>query len=165
MQIDKIYVDMDGVIADFEKRYTELYGKLSEDERKNKFRTNFNEFILTQQFATLDLMPDAHMLISYLVELNIPKEILSSTAYPEVYESIARQKTTWLNTHKIDWPRNLVPGKRHKYKWATPTSIIIDDTPSVIEDWREAGGIGILHKDAVSTLAELKICLNKPYHA
>jgi hypothetical protein len=39
--------------------------------------------------------------------------------------------------------------------YATPESVIIDDTYSVIEDWRKAGGIAIHHKDAKSTIAEL----------
>ena len=40
--IEKIYVDMDGVIADFEKRFKELTGKLPSDYRTEKgFGTNF----------------------------------------------------------------------------------------------------------------------------
>jgi signal transduction histidine kinase len=53
----------------------------------------------------------------------------------------------------------LVPGKRHKYKWAKPDTLIIDDTLSVIEDWRKAGGIAIWHKDVPTTLAELQTYL------
>jgi len=163
MQIDKIYVDMDGVIANFERRYTELYGKIPEEQRRSSFRTNFGDFIATGQFATLELMPDGRKLINALDVLNIPKEILSSTAYQEVYESIAMQKARWLATHNIAWKQNFVPGKHLKYKWATPNSIIIDDTLSVIEDWKEAGGIGIHHKNTEQTLSELMdILTNSP---
>lgn len=161
MRIDKIYVDMDGVIADFEKRYVERYGHISEDVRRSTFRSNFSDFIETEQFATLEMMPDGRKLITALDEIDIPKEILSSTAYDEVYETISMQKSRWLTTHNIAWPRNFVPGKRHKYKWATRNSLIIDDTWSVIDDWRKAGGIGIHHKNAEQTLTELKCCLNK----
>ena len=38
---------------------------------------------------------------------------------------------------------------------AAPDKIIIDDTESVIEQWKAKGGIGILHKDWPSTLAIL----------
>jgi hypothetical protein len=72
---------------------------------------------------------------------------------------IVPQKATWLNTHNIAYTQNFVPGKRHKYKYATPNSIIIDDTKSVIDDWNKAGGIGILHTDAASTIAILKMYL------
>jgi len=159
MQIDKIYVDMDGVIANFEKRYVERYGHISEEVRRSTFRENFKDFIQTDQFATLDLMKDARELITALDEIDIPKEILSSTAYQEVYESISMQKARWLATHNIAWKQNFVPGKHLKYKWATPNSIIIDDTRSVIDDWEKAGGIGIHHKNTETTLVELNSLL------
>ena len=63
----------------------------------------------------------------------------------------------WLQTHGITFTPNFVPGKKYKYKYAAPDKIIIDDTESVIEDWRKAGGIGILHKDWPTTLAILKM--------
>jgi hypothetical protein len=155
-KIDKIYVDMDGVIANFEKRYTEMWGKISEEQRRSVFRANFKNFIETEQFVTLDLMPDARQLINALDQIDIPKEILSSTAYQEVYDVIAEQKARWLATHNIPWKQNFVPGKAHKYKWATPNSIIIDDTLSVIYDWNKAGGIAIHHKNTHNTLAILE---------
>jgi hypothetical protein len=98
-------------------------------------------------------------LVKYLNSLDIPKEICSSTAYEETYEDIKAQKEKWLKDHKIKWKANFVPGKRYKYKFATPSSIIIDDTYSVIEDWNEAGGIGIWHKDASSTILQLATVL------
>jgi hypothetical protein len=159
LKIDKIYVDMDGVLCNFEKRYTELYGKISEEQRRSVFRANFKDFIDTEQFVTLELMPDAHQLISVLDNIDIPKEILSSTAYQEVYDVIASQKARWLATHNIPWKQNFVPGKAHKYKWATPNSIIIDDTLSVIHDWEKAGGIAIRHKNYFDTLEELDFIL------
>lgn len=155
---------MDGVIANFEKRYVELYGEISETARRKEFKSNFKNFIETEQFATLEMMEDARVLINTLDDSypDIPKEILSSTAYQEVYETISMQKARWLATHNISWKQNFVPGKAHKYKWATPNSLIIDDTHSVIDDWRKAGGIAIRHRNAVTTLAELK-CLTSVY--
>ena len=156
-RIDKIYVDMDGVIADFYKRYHEMFRVSPDDARyKAQFSGNFPRFIETEQFATLDLMPDARELINFLDTLEIPKEILSSTARPENDDAIRPQKCRWLATHNISYRANFVPGKQHKYKYATPNSIIIDDTRSVIEDWAKAGGIGILHKNTKETIEILK---------
>lgn len=152
---------MDGVLCDFEKRYHELYGDISQHDRRTQFRPNFGNFIETRQFATLDPMPDFNVLVYYLDRLNIPKQILSSTAYEDVYEPIKEQKEEWLKEHGVNWPDpQFVPGKRHKYKFAKPDTIIIDDTLSVIEDWREAGGIAIWHKDALTTLAQLSVILS-----
>lgn len=157
VRIAKIYVDMDGVIADFYKRYREMFNIDPDDARyKAQFNGNFPHFIDTEQFATLDLMPDARELLDFLDVLVITKEILSSTARPENQAAISMQKARWLATHNIIYKTNFVPGKQHKYKFATPNSIIIDDTRSVIEDWTKAGGIGIHHKNAKETIEILK---------
>ena len=151
---------MDGVIADFSKRYKEKFRATPEETRNNKeFGGYFKKFIDDGEFSTLDLMPDAKELLQFLHELDIHKEILSSTARPENHGMIAPQKQMWLLKHNIHYKANLVPGKSLKYKYATPNSIIIDDTQSVIDDWNKAGGIGILHTDAVSTIAFLKMYL------
>jgi hypothetical protein len=158
MSIVKIYVDLDGVLCDFEKRYTELYGHISDQVRRTTFRSNFSDFIATNQFATLEPMPDFHELKAYLDYTDIPKQILSSTAYQEVFDTISEQKKQWLTNHNVNWPNPLfVPGKKFKYQFASPKAIIIDDTLSVIEDWRNAGGIAIHHKSAKSTIAELEM--------
>ena len=157
MKISKIYVDMDGVLCNFEKRYKELYGDISDRERRSTFRPNFADFIATNQFSTLEPMPDFYTLKNYLDSVDIPKQILSSTAYEETFETISRQKKEWLHVHNVTWPDPIfVPGKRHKYKFAQPDTIIIDDTLSVIEDWRKAGGVAIWHLDAMNTINQLR---------
>lgn len=158
--IDTIYIDMDGVIADFSKRYKEKFRVTPEETRNNKeFNSYFDKFISDGEFSTLDLMPDATELLNFVSELDTPKEILSSTARPQNHGMIAPQKQMWLNKHNIHYKANFVPGKSLKYKYATSNSIIIDDTQSVIDDWNKAGGIGILHTDAISTIANLKMYL------
>ena len=55
-KISCIYLDMDGVIADFEKRYEELFGmKPAEAEKKEKFYHLFDEFIEDNNFASFML--------------------------------------------------------------------------------------------------------------
>jgi len=157
-KISCIYLDMDGVIADFNKRYKELYHMNPRDaEKKKEFDKFFDEFIATGQFATLDLMPDAMEGITFLRKLNVPTQILSSTASEKRNDAIAKQKLVWLQTHGITFTPNLVPGKRLKRNFAAPDKIIIDDTEVVIDQWREAGGIGILHKDWPTTVAILQM--------
>jgi hypothetical protein len=149
---------MDGVIADFNKRYKELYHMNPRDaEKKKEFDKFFDEFIATGQFATLDLMPDAMEGITFLRKLNVPTQILSSTASEKRNDAISKQKLVWLQTHGITFTPNLVPGKRLKRNFAAPDKIIIDDTEVVIDQWREAGGIGILHKDWPTTVAILQM--------
>lgn len=158
LKLSVIYLDMDGVIANFESRYKELYGLSPEQTRDRKeFNGYFDNFIARGSFATLDMMPGAMHLIEYLRKAPVPTHILSSTANPERYDEISKQKLIWLQTHGITFNPIFVPGKRHKKKYAKNDALIIDDTASVIEDFRIAGGHAIWHKDVPSTLAMLKI--------
>ena len=149
---------MDGVIADFNKRYKELYKmEPKEAEDKKEFYKFFDGFIATKQFATLDLMPDAVFLLNYLSKLNIPTEILSYTSSEKRDADIRAQKLMWLQTHNIGFKVNLVPGKRLKKDFSNPNSLLIDDTPINIDQWRREGGVGILHTDTMTTLGILKM--------
>jgi hypothetical protein len=155
--IEKIYLDLDGVVADFVTRFRSIYGmNPDEADAKKRFSDFFTNFIKDQNFATLDLMPDAQFLIDYLKNVTVPVEILSSTGRPEGHEEVSRQKGIWLDRHNIPFKQNFVPGKELKYKFATPNSILIDDTLSNIDDWKQAGGIAIHHKNARETMMLLK---------
>jgi len=153
---DKIWVDMDGVIADFDKRFEELYGPKS-SQKAVKDEQQFREFIAGQNFATLDLFPGALTLLKYLRDLPIPVEMLSSSASPEYHDEISRQKKIWLDTHQVTFHPIFVPGKHLKAQYATPTSILIDDDEQNIKDWNAAGGLGVLHRNELSTICILKM--------
>jgi hypothetical protein len=155
-KFDKIYLDMDGVIADFDKRYIELYGEKSA-KMTVKSEQQFREFIGGQNFATLDLFPGALTLLKYLRELPIPVEMLSSSASPEYHDEISRQKKIWLDTHQVTFNPIFVPGKHLKAQYATTTSILIDDDEQNIKDWNAAGGLGVLHRNELSTICILKM--------
>lgn len=160
-KITEIYLDMDGVIADFNKRYKELYGiEPKEADTYKTFEKFFVRFIADGHFATLEPMPQAFELIEYLKTLPVPTKILSSTSSESKHEAIQKQKLIWLDTHGITFEPILVPGKRLKRQYATPTSILIDDTDSNITQWREDGGIAIKHVDIPSTLFMLKTLIN-----
>jgi hypothetical protein len=157
-RVTKIYLDMDGVIADFDKQYRQLY-RMSpkEADDKKEFYKLFDNFIETGQFAKLDMTQDAKLLLQFLDSTGIPVEILSSTASEKRHDAIAPQKTEWLLKHGIHYPINLVPGKRLKRTYAKPDHLLIDDTGVNIDQWRVDGGIGILHTDALTTIGILKM--------
>jgi len=148
---------MDGVICDFYKRYVGMYGVVPSEVSKKEFDLHFKDFIETRQFATLDLMPDAMVLVDFLKGLSVPTEILSSTSNESRHNEISEQKIEWLKNHHIDFKPNLVPGKRLKKAYANETTILIDDTPQNIDQWRKQGGIGILYDNVTTTIGILKI--------
>ena len=158
VKITKIYLDMDGVIADFDKRYKARYKmEPREAEEHKEFDKFFTQFINDGEFATLDLMPDAMELINYLRSVKVPTEILSSSASEKRDPDIRPQKLEWLKKHNIEFPAIIVPGKRHKKDYSNKNTLLIDDTPVNIDQWRREGGIGILHTDALTTINILKM--------
>jgi len=159
--IDKIFIDVDGVLADFEKRYYELYGATPKDSRDRKeFSSNWKDFCETGQFEKLDWWEDGQKLLQYLESLNIPLEILSSSGGLKFHLIVELQKKKWLKAHGISYPVNIVPGRANKAKYADAKKILIDDTPDVIHAFNQAGGTGILHKSFWETQKEIEKCIN-----
>jgi len=151
----KIYCDLDGVLSDFEKQfylisngitaenYKKLYGAKSFWNLINDSGTNF--------WSTMPLMTDAMKLWNYIKPFN--PTIL--TAAPLKEQDAADGKPLWVKNHLGDVPV-IVTSARKKKEHAAPNHILIDDTVRNIEEWISAGGIGILHKDADSTIKQLE---------
>ena len=79
----------------------------------------------------------------------------------ELLSSPSRSETSRLG--KRLWVRNNLPGIKltlaqayNKQNYAEPNHILIDDRKSNIEQWRDKGGIGILHTSAEDTINQLK---------
>lgn len=153
---------MDGVLCDFEKRFTELYGKdaLGARDRKN-FTTNWPNFIMDGNFENLEWFPGGKELLDFIQnETDWEVEILSSSGGEKFHSEVAAQKVVWLCNKGIPYKANIVPGRKHKTAYATPETILIDDTEDIIVNFNAAGGLGILHKDINETLAKLRTLLD-----
>lgn len=170
--IDTIYLDLDGVVANFEKRYKELFGmKPSEVSKKEKYRelyfwTHWDDFVNGKNFETLELLPDANELIEYLRNLNregINVEILSSSGGEKHHEVVVPQKKAWLQAVGIEFKPNIVCGGKAKAAFAQPSSILIDDTERLITEFNAAGGIGILHTSAYDTIKRIEQIVKDGY--
>lgn len=156
--IEKIYLDMDGVLCYFEERYFELYGQTPGEARDRKnFSENWTNFIMTRQFETLPWFPGGEKLVRFVKCLGVPIEILSSSGGEKYHSEVWLQKDAWLTDKGIKFKRNIVAGRKLKRDYATPNTVLIDDTPDVIEAFNAAGGIGILHKDVDETIQALKL--------
>ena len=159
----KIYLDMDGVICNFERKYFERYGELPGSMRDRKeFSANWIDFVTTRQFENLDWWPGAHELLEYVGSLkNIEIEILSSSGGAQYHDFVNAQKVKWLKEKGLPYKPNIVAGRKNKSKYASPDTILIDDTYDVIQAFIGAGGIGIHHKEVGNTLMLLKSIVAK----
>jgi hypothetical protein len=161
--IKKIYLDMDGVLCNFEKRYIERYGTgpLGEDRDRKEFSKNWHDFVLSGQFETLDWFAGGKELIEYVNSTGIRVEILSSSGGIPYHTEVRDQKIKWLCENGLNYAVNIVPGRKVKKYFSYEGNLLIDDTPDVIEAFNKGPGVGILHKDLDVTLETLEILLNK----
>ena len=159
MGVSKLYLDMDGVLCSFENRYLELFDESPNSSRSRKnFSSNWTKFIEGENFATLDWNPGGQELLAYVRTIpNIEIEMLTSSGGMKYHTEVTIQKTQWLCERGIEFKINTVPGRKLKAAYATSTTILVDDTPDVIDSFGNAGGIAILHKDVNETIAKLQL--------
>jgi len=138
-----LYLDMDGVLADFHKAYR-VYDP--EFDRK-KFRQAVMQYKI---FEDLEFMPNTQKLLNHVCRLPVRIEILTSkgTFDPFQGNEAARQKQVWLNKHNLPWKANFVRTKSEKAQYATPYSILVDDSVGCVDPFTAKGGHGILHIDS-----------------
>jgi hypothetical protein len=157
----KIYLDMDGVVADFDKRFTDLAGmgprEFEEKYGKNAFWDFIDEGDNKLVFwIGIPPMPDAQQLVDFVS--NYDYEMLTA---PSLKKQSVMGKGLWM---KNQTNKGLFPFKpkvnykkaQNKKDLAAPNHILIDDREDNINSWIAAGGIGILHTSASSTINQLK---------
>jgi len=151
----KIYVDMDGVLTDWEdqfKRYSggipvnvydNLYGKAKQYQLVNQNSPTY--------YANMHWMKDGKLLYNFIKEFP-HVEILSHAPDKKAFIG----KMQWLKNNQVPFKANLVPHREDKSKFANSDSVLIDDREDVVNDFIQAGGKAILHKDSISTINQLK---------
>lgn len=144
-----LYLDMDGVLADFHKEYDKIDPKR---EDRKKFRHAVMEHRI---FEKLDFMPDTQELLNHVSKLrDINVEILTSMGTHDVDQGFQAktQKLAWLAKNNIPYKANFVRNKQEKALYAGSTSILIDDSVGCIAPYEAAGGFGILHTNSSNTI-------------
>jgi len=156
----KIYVDMDGVVADFDKRFRDLSGMNPNDYEAKNGKNAFWDFIDVKHklafWVGIPPMQDAQRLIDY-----VSKHDYEMLTAPSIKKESLMGKGLWIR----NWAKKgLFPSKpkvnykpaKNKHHFAAPNHILIDDKQSTIDSWNAAGGIGILHTSAGNTINQLK---------
>jgi len=147
-----LYLDMDGVLCNFDKAYRSLRTHATDGKR---FRAAVMEYKI---FEDLEFMPDTQELLNYVTKLeSINIEILTSMGTFEVDQGneAKMQKQKWLDKWNIPYKANFVRSKEEKSKYAHDRAILVDDSPGCINPFNLKGGHGILHTRSSDTIQQI----------
>jgi len=152
-----LYVDMDGVISDFDEFIKDYYPEMKHHERFRKAVTEENVFeVLDDQEGGLLLMETIEDLkVKYGDKLQVNFLTSVGTKDPELGTIVAQQKQKWLDDRKYLFKPLFFTEKKFKAKYAHEKALLIDDRPGSVEPFREAGGRAILHTNASMTVEAL----------
>lgn len=149
MKYSEFFLDLDGVMANFDAGVKALTGGLPHEIHKRdmwKAIARHKTF-----FEDLELTHDALELYAFLTGTGKPITIL--TGLPTMNDG-AEQKRRWVKKHFGDVPCIVLPSK-DKRLHAAPDRILIDDRHDMINGWLEAKGHAILHTSTESTIQQL----------
>jgi len=162
--VKRIFIDMDGVLADFLRgvEMPEYLGEpLTNDGAGRTTYDNRKEELTGKRlFANLPPMVDMYDLLAYVRHCETPWEILTAAGNVN-RELVVYDKNEWIKRY-VD-PNvvvNCTFTGTQKAGYAYEGSVLIDDRPKNIEAWEDAGGIGIVHTSASETIKALKSLRN-----
>lgn len=148
----QLYLDCDGVLADFDRRATEILGMSPERFEKRHGLGAFWKRLATtpDYFAELPLMPDAMELYDAVKHLN-----------PIILTGLPRG--AWAEPQKRRWAEQHFPGvpvittsAALKREHCHPGDVLVDDKDKYRRLWEEAGGVFVHHSSAEQSLKALK---------
>lgn len=149
----RIYCDLDGVLSDFEGRFQQLIGDTPDNYKDRYGKKAFWKAVDDQGeefWSGMKPMPDAKKLWNYISKYK--PELLSAPSSKQ-YSHTGKQ--LWVDQHLPGVTLNLKPATE-KHQFCTgPQDILIDDRADTIQRWNNAGGIGVLHKNANDTINQL----------
>jgi 5'(3')-deoxyribonucleotidase len=154
-----LYLDMDGVVADFDAyaknsfglepsggRYpTHVWRQLASHDRlyRDLPKTDYADRLVQ---ACRDFCAEHDYRLIFLTA--VPK---GNDMHWAFYDKIK-----WIQEYYPDIPVHFGPYSQDKHVHCIPGDILIDDRLSNIKEWQAAGGVAIRHKVISTTLAELE---------
>lgn len=171
-----LYLDQDGVQADFftawaqwhnkkfgqdhVQRYKDIGSREQREQSISELNTEGPEFI-EEFFATLEPLPGYHKLMQWLITHKIPFTVLSAPLRNNEAASI-RGKRRWLAKYNpIGAVAPIFTSDKSRLAQAGGRpNVLVDDFKKYVTAWNNAGGIGILYRDAnvdgvISELAQI----------
>ena len=157
-----IYLDMDGVVANFNKRFKDLSGLLPdqfiEKNGKNAFWELIDEKHKVAFWRGIEIMPGAEKLVNFVSQY--PYEMLSA---PSTKKQSVIGKSLWIRdkvgTLYPSQPKVTYRSAKEKHNVKpelTKFDILIDDKKSTIDRWDAKGGTAIFYQNADQVINDLK---------
>lgn len=151
-----IYIDSDGVLANFQKFVIEQTGTTYQGAETWKVLENIDNL-----FTKLEPMKGAYSAVQNILDKHGYEDVQILTALP-----LITSKLVTAQRDKVDWIHYVIDGsiqvncvanwKLKKYFCRDEYDILIDDRIECIEQWKEQGGIGILHVNWEDTNTKLR---------
>lgn len=143
-----IYIDMDGVVADFNSFVSNLLGRQIGWHERDLSAKEWDVLSnVPNLYAQLPLIEKSVEMVNlcktFQSEVNV--EFLSAIPRKTTMPSAKQDKIDWINKYFPGTVVNFGPYSKDKQYWARPGDILIDDKPSNINEWGTAGGIPIYH--------------------
>lgn len=148
----QLYLDCDGVLADFDKGATAVLGLAPRAYEQRHGIGRFWKMLATTPdfYFTLPLLPDAMTLFDAVKHL----QPVILTGLPQ---------GNWAAGQKVRWAAQHFPGTRiitcmarDKRDHAKEGDVLVDDQLKHRHLWEEAGGVFVHHHNAAATVAELR---------
>jgi hypothetical protein len=148
----QLYLDCDGVLADFDRGATALLGmKPRAFEKRHGIGCFWQKLARAPDFYFgLPLLPDAMQLFEAARHL----DPIILTGLP-IGNWAAEQKVRWAARH-FPGTRIITTLARDKRNHAKTGDVLVDDQLKHAHLWEEAGGIFVHHHDAATTLRKLE---------
>jgi 5'(3')-deoxyribonucleotidase/nicotinic acid mononucleotide adenylyltransferase len=145
-----VYVDMDGVLADF---FTALAKFRGVDHWKDGGQEDVQDSITAIQgtnfFSTLPVFDTASQVINSVKAFTGGEWYINSSPLRGDHENSTKHKLEWIKKNNFDPADVIITGRKESYainKQTNQPNILIDDKPSNLERWKNKGGIGIRYQ-------------------
>jgi hypothetical protein len=167
-ELSKIYLDMDGVLADFFAEYAKLAGVTSGSYRDippAKADPTLDKMIGTDFFYRLPKFPTADSLVKLVLQY-VPTYAICSSPLRGDHANSEKWKRAWIKDNLNPMPTEIIitgQKERHAVNPDGSPNILIDDRGTNIVAWRARGGIGIKYQADEDSLNIVKTALDKAY--
>lgn len=148
-----IYIDMDGVVADFERAARKIInvdpGELHKDSNNYWPRDQWEQLLAHPHlYRNLAKMPKADEMMAlarrFRDELGWTLRMLTAIPRKNDIPFVFEDKIDWMREYYPDVPVFFGPYSEDKQNFCQFGDILVDDRQSNIYEWGVRGGIGIL---------------------